>query len=234
MSDSNKFASRERMNLSLQNLAKGLLQKFRKTTHLTHCSALEFAPGRIEIFLLFASEKDREKYEKDFRNMKSEIANYVRISLATSANVELDQFSLSYRAESIEARKRVQAKNRYQTPPGDAGDAAEYFAKIDAGVDAIEKNCTKFFQSLCGEEADRVHVLAEKMHRFRVYFFFKTNDSLAASEKSSVRESLKNFVKSEVERIGRGGEEENSFDFEFDSDENVQERFDGDYYLRLR
>jgi hypothetical protein len=51
---------------------------------------------------------------------------------------------------------------------------------------------------------------------------------------SGVTDDIGDFIYAELERVGRGTRGEITVAFEFDSDENVQEHFEGDYLLRLR
>jgi hypothetical protein len=77
-------------------------------------------------------------------------------------------------------------------------------------------------------------ILDQRDVDFRAYIFFKTETDLVASEKSGIREKLVDFIFSELERVGRGKRETTRVAFEFDSDENVRTKFEGDYFLRLR
>jgi hypothetical protein len=53
--------------------------------------------------------------------------------------------------------------------------------------------------------------------------------------RSGVTQEIEDFVYAELERAGRGGKGDIRVAFEFDSDENVNASFEGDYFnCRLR
>lgn len=69
---------------------------------------------------------------------------------------------------------------------------------------------------------------------FRSFVFFKTRSDVDLCIADGTVDAIKKFVLEELERVGRGRKDELLVDFEIDSDENVIENFEGDYYLRLR
>lgn len=69
---------------------------------------------------------------------------------------------------------------------------------------------------------------------FRAYVFFKENKDVEESRHSHIDQEIIECVYAELERAGRGKKNEIKVAFEFDSDENVEAKFEGDYYLRLR
>jgi hypothetical protein len=69
---------------------------------------------------------------------------------------------------------------------------------------------------------------------FVTYLFFVTDDQEKASEQSGLTDQIKNSVLDELERVGRGKRSSLKVNFEIDTDENVQKKYDGDYYARLR
>src|SRR5690625_1085357 len=68
---------------------------------------------------------------------------------------------------------------------------------------------------------------------FRAYVFFDKNNDVETSKESGLNEEIIDFVYESLEFLGRGRRGEVTVVFEFDSNENVEENFEGDYYLRL-
>lgn len=99
-------------------------------------------------------------------------------------------------------------------------------------LDAVRDTVRREFAARC--PIHEFFILDQRDVDFRVYVFFKTNEDLAASERSGIREQLADFVYSELERVGRGKRGTTRVAFEYDSDENVKTKFEGDYFLRLR
>jgi hypothetical protein len=79
-----------------------------------------------------------------------------------------------------------------------------------------------------------VFVLNQLDVDFRAYVFFETNAALQAAETAGDVARIKAAVEEELAREGRGEIGSLRLAFEFDSDENVQANFEGDYSLRLR
>ncbi|HZZ70955.1 MAG TPA: hypothetical protein VFE24_01805 [Pirellulales bacterium] len=69
---------------------------------------------------------------------------------------------------------------------------------------------------------------------FRTYVFFEKDEDIKACQGNGVIRDMIGFVYDELERAGRGKRGEITVGFEFDSDENVAAKFEGDYLLRLR
>lgn len=73
-----------------------------------------------------------------------------------------------------------------------------------------------------------------KTNSFGAYVFFRWERQIKEAENSGLTSKIKNAVVDEMERVGRGNKDTIKIEFEFDSHENVEANFEGDYYLRLR
>lgn len=69
---------------------------------------------------------------------------------------------------------------------------------------------------------------------FHVYVFFEKDIDLQSFKKSTTIEMIANVLYGEIERAGRGGRNDVSITFEYDSHERVLRDYDGDYYSRMR
>ncbi len=110
--------------------------------------------------------------------------------------------------------------------------ASHLMAESMRGLDELHSEFMKRF----GESSQirQFFILDQEDVDFRVYVFFERNDDVAAARNSGLDCEMTDFVYSELERLGR--ESRNAIDiaFGFDSDENVQAHYEGDYFLRLR
>ncbi len=79
-----------------------------------------------------------------------------------------------------------------------------------------------------------VYILPQRDVDFRAYVFFRTDRDLKECEAEGITQEIRDAIYSELERVGRGRRNEITVAFEFDSDENVEANFEGDYFLRLR
>lgn len=75
---------------------------------------------------------------------------------------------------------------------------------------------------------------SEPHNLFGAYLFFTTQSALVAAEHSGLTDAIKSSVADQLERVGRGEKAALNIRFEVDTDENVQNEYDGDYYARLR
>ncbi|CAM4419521.1 MAG: hypothetical protein LEGION0403_FIIPPAGN_02142 [Legionella sp.] len=69
---------------------------------------------------------------------------------------------------------------------------------------------------------------------FGFYIFYNFDYQIKEARDSGLEEVLKRDVLQELEIEGRGKMDKLKVDFEFDSHENVEKNYEGDYFLRLR
>ena len=104
----------------------------------------------------------------------------------------------------------------------------------DRNMDHVNYALREYFKEVCPDKAHDSHVMAEDDSRFRAYIFYKKVKDVQVCEENGVSSQLQQFVYDELERQGRGTKDSVAVSFEFDSDENVQSNFEGDYFLRMR
>lgn len=75
---------------------------------------------------------------------------------------------------------------------------------------------------------------SQKINAFRAYVFYGQEQQIEEAEKSGLSSRIQDAVFEELERVGRGSKNEIKVDYEFDSHENVEQNYEGDYNLRLR
>jgi hypothetical protein len=96
----------------------------------------------------------------------------------------------------------------------------------------VSKSVRDRFKDIC--PLHNVYVLPQDDVDFRAYVFFNTDKDTEQSKRSGIIQELTNFLFEELERFGRGKKGEITIAVEVDSDENVTNNFEGDYFLRLR
>lgn len=78
------------------------------------------------------------------------------------------------------------------------------------------------------------YILDGSESSFRAYVFYSLDAHIAEAEESGLASRIKAAVFEELERVGRGTRDEIQVYFDFDSDENVEANYEGNYFLRLR
>jgi hypothetical protein len=132
-------------------------------------------------------------------------------------------------------KKRERAIYRYSIPSDEEIARADMHMKeLDLNIDQAEENILLYFMNICPEHCYKFYLLAERTRQFRAYVFYKTNKDVAAHNADGISKKLEDYVYAELERQGRGKRENITLEFEFDSDENIKRKFNGNYYNRLR
>lgn len=105
-------------------------------------------------------------------------------------------------------------------------------AERNRGLSDVSSHILRCFG---GNDVHQVFMFySPRIEAFGAFVFFRTNKQIEAAKKSGLCEQIKQAVIEELERVGRGTRDTMKVDFEFDSHENVEANFEGDYYLRLR
>lgn len=77
-------------------------------------------------------------------------------------------------------------------------------------------------------------LLPQRKDEFWAGVFYEKDVDIQVCESNGVTRAIEDFVYSEIERQGRGKKGQITVVFEIDSDESVNAKFGGDYFLRLR
>jgi hypothetical protein len=110
--------------------------------------------------------------------------------------------------------------------------AAKLMADRDRHLDEVSADVEHRFSRIY--PLHKVVVLWQRDVDFRAYVFFKMDRDVESCQKNGAMDAIKNAVYEALEKYGRGKRNEIVVAFEWDSDENVDKKYDGDYLLRLR
>ena len=104
--------------------------------------------------------------------------------------------------------------------------------KAWAGLDRVTENAIAQIKAIA--PLHTIEFVPISHSRLEFYVFYKTNEDLKTSTNDKTSESAEQIIEQELEKIGRGTKNGVEVRFEFDSHENVLEKFDGSYQMRLR
>lgn len=115
----------------------------------------------------------------------------------------------------------------------------EDFARASASLEKGSRGLNQIRESiLCNYSREyKLHeffIYDSTETSFRAYVFFEKEKDLKMAKKNREIEKIKLVIFKELERVERGGREEVDVVFEFDSHENVESKFEGNYFNRLR
>ena len=102
----------------------------------------------------------------------------------------------------------------------------------DLGLSEVRSNILKHFREFGLHEAFIFY--SPENNLFVAHLFFLRNAQIEESDRSGLLSEIKQKIFKELEMAGRGGRESMKVEFEFDSHENVEANFEGDYYRRLQ
>jgi hypothetical protein len=113
------------------------------------------------------------------------------------------------------------------------------FARAKRAMAELDRNLEHVTQLVIGRCSKfcRIHnmyILWQRDVDFRVYVFFSTDADIREYSECGITKTIEEYVYNELELAGRGKRSDITVAFEYDSDENVQRHYDGDYLARLR
>lgn len=123
--------------------------------------------------------------------------------------------------------------SKYKIPSDeDFAKADKWMAEQDRHLTQVCENVKGRFLSVC--PLHNVYLLWQRDVNFRAYVFFQRDADVVDCKANGITTAIETAVYEELERYGRGKRGEIVVAFEYDSDENVDKNYDGDYLLRLR
>ena len=99
-------------------------------------------------------------------------------------------------------------------------------------LEKVKNKSKKYFSKRC--PLYDFYILPQGDSGFRAYVFFEKEEDKERCKKEGIFEQIEGFVLDKLERYGKGKREDISVAFEWDSNENVEAKFGGDYFARLR
>ena len=115
--------------------------------------------------------------------------------------------------------------------PDELNRASELACERSKNLEKVRHAILLKFES-CFEFFD-FYILDQIDVSFRAYIFYKSNSDIKVYFDNGRTKMIMESVYEELERFGRGNRSNITVAFEIDSDENVHENYEGDYYLRL-
>ena len=110
--------------------------------------------------------------------------------------------------------------------------ASAVLKKRSRGLSQVRDKILECFQN--SGELHEFFILDSSEKSFRAYVFYRWERQIKKAEESGLAIKIKNAIFNELQNFGRGSRETIQLEIEFDSHENVEKNYDGDYYCRLR
>lgn len=110
--------------------------------------------------------------------------------------------------------------------------ASAVLARRSRGLSDVRTRILERFKP--SGEVHEFFILDCSERTFRAYVFFPRERDIQEAEKSGLEARIRAAVMEELARVGRGTRSTADLAFELDSHENVERKFGGDYFNRLR
>jgi hypothetical protein len=124
---------------------------------------------------------------------------------------------------------------RKKKTPIDVNEVNERLARAQQAVreaylhlDEVAENVSSRFSTI-----HTIFLFFEGVSKFRACIFFKTNKDVTDSNSDSTMSAIEDAVYEELDRYGRGKRGEIEVVFEIDSHDNIQKKFNGNYWKAL-
>ena len=110
--------------------------------------------------------------------------------------------------------------------------ASKMMEKRFLNLEMVRENVKRQFGNGC--RLFDFRILPQRENEFRAYIFFNSDKDVEDCATNGIYERIQRSVFEELDRAGRGKKDEITVDFEIDSHENVNAKYQGNYFLRLR
>jgi hypothetical protein len=114
----------------------------------------------------------------------------------------------------------------------DLARASRKMKEQSRGLDQVRENFVQTFKDRC--RLYRFTIMPQGDNAFLTIVFFEKDKDLEACKKNGLDVEMMDCIYEELERAGRGTRSEITVRFEWDSDENVERKYHGNYFDRLR
>jgi hypothetical protein len=109
--------------------------------------------------------------------------------------------------------------------------ASEALRKRSYGLSEIRDEILKKFKE---QNIYEFFIFDVSEKSFKAYVFFRWDWQRKELSKTKIAGEIEDFIYQQLENFGRGKKVDLQLEIEFDSHENVELKYDGDYFSRLR
>jgi hypothetical protein len=213
----------------LSQLNEKLSREFNKAYSIPGFDLDRQSTGNYLASVMFRTDRDIRRFESKGRRQKLEGAVYAELENAGLG--ARDRISVRFDYDSRESQKSLKRPMRIPTAEDFARAERkdrERWHNLSLASEAIKERLSKM------PPFHDFWILPFRAAKFSAYVFLKNDKDIDACKNSGMVRDMIDIVYDELERVGRGSRSEITVHFEFDSDENVQAQFHGNYWNRLR
>jgi hypothetical protein len=216
-------AAYEARQAGLKTIADQVRHQFGDAHAITFSSLYSYAPGKVAVRLVFPSAE----HANAGAGIKAELTRFICAALEEHGHTAGD-LALDFDFDYDRPRKPIpiDANARFER-------AVEERASDFDGLDEVSAAFTARFSALC--PLDYFSIMPGLGARtFQAYVFLKSHADVLACERTGLDTKMMDAVKDLVGQHRGGDREKFTIEFEFDSWENVERNYEGNYFLRLR
>lgn len=109
--------------------------------------------------------------------------------------------------------------------------ASAVLKKRSRGLSDVREKILRRFQNK--GEIHEFFILDCSENSFRAYIFYRWDKQIKEAERTGLASQIQDAVFDELNNVGRGDRNSIDVKFEFDSHENIDQKYEGNYYNRL-
>lgn len=224
---------REEMESRLDKISEEILGRFGTDCRFYHFHILAHDQLNFHICIIFKRDRDLERYKRNANGVQHRLDDFIYSELERQGIGRKCDIAVEYELDSDEAMKRKVRESIADIPSDeDFARADNLMAEESRNLDMVSESVKRHFEGICA--LHDVYLFPERGN-FRACVFFEKDQDLESCMHDGITQEIENFVYVELERAGRGKKGEIRIAFEFDSDERVSAKFEGDYFnCRLR
>jgi hypothetical protein len=262
MPDNNREERNAEIERRLDALSEDILRRFGTVGRFRHFHIMAYGDMMFSACIIFEKDESLQDYQHNASGVQQALLVFVYAELERQGIGSRNEITVGFELDSDEAREAKRRKNLLNIPSEeDFKRAHRYVQECNRNLDRVHDRVIRRLKKMCPLHDFWIFYQGERDVAFWACIFFKKEHDLQAyfnkgglqeasdrvflslqhepeavrvTQVSGVIQEIVDLVYAELERFGRGKRGEITVAFEFDSDENVQANFKGDYFLRLR
>ena len=224
LENSNK---RSKFAAKIDRLNEKVTKKLKKRLSFSSFLLCYENDNKFSVSVLFKKEKDiasSKKYHK-------ELIDFVYSELEQQGFGKKDEINIKFYFESEEKLFSGEYTPKIPTEE-ELEHASDVIAENIRGLDEV---CDKILKRFKKDGIHEIYLFYSRTHdTFGAYIFYRWDRQIKEASQSGLSDQIVTEIHEELEKIGRGSRKNIKVNFEFDSHENVEKNYEGDYLLRLR
>lgn len=213
----------------LENIREDIFTNFHKACKFNFFHIMNPLENLLAVYIRFERKKDLRKFKNNTTGMQKKLMAYLNEKLEAAGK---------WRLSEVEFQIEMESKEDQRNEIGSGVPSEEEMARAKAAMReeyrGLSDVCDQILIRFRKDGVHEVYIFYDSdTDVFYPIIFYQWEKQIKEAEESGLSSRIKDAVYEELERVGRGNKDNIKVVFEFDSHENVEKNFDGNYYERL-